>query len=201
MIRAIHQPTPIIVVSGLPRSGTSLMMQMLRAGGVPIAADDVRAPDPHNPHGYFEFEAVKTIHEGRNLAWLEDVRGKAIKIVSYLLGWLPESTDYLLLFMRRDLAEVAASQAKMLTDAGLAEEGADVQRTIELYSRHLQEVAQLIAARSCFVSLDVDYGHILTDARREAARVAAFLGSKLDVDAMAAAVDRRLYRNRGDQSP
>jgi len=60
MIRAIHQPTPIIVVSGLPRSGTSLMMQMLRAGGVPIAADDVRAPDEHNPHGYFEFEAVKT---------------------------------------------------------------------------------------------------------------------------------------------
>jgi hypothetical protein len=88
----------------------------------------------------------------------------------------------------------------MLTDAGLAEEGADVQRTIELYSRHLQQVAQLIAARSCFVSLDVDYGHVLTDARPEAARVATFLGSKLDVDAMAAAVDRRLYRNRGDQS-
>src|SRR6185369_4839956 len=102
MIRAMHRPTPIIVVSGLPRSGTSLMMQMLHAGGVPIAADHLRAPDEHNPRGYFELEAVKTIHESRDLKWLEDVRGKAIKIVSFLLGWLPESNDYLLLFMRRD---------------------------------------------------------------------------------------------------
>jgi hypothetical protein len=177
-----------------------MMMQMLNAGGVPIAADHTRAPDDHNPRGYFELEAVKTIHESGDLTWLGDVSGKAIKIVSYLLGWLPESHDYLLLFMRRRLAEVVASQSKMLVDQPVGDI-VDLQRTIDLYSRHLQDVTQLIAARRCFKALDVEYAQVLADARREAGRVATFLGLALDTDAMAAAVDRRLYRNRGNESP
>src|SRR5262249_1072082 len=126
--------------------------------------------------------------------------GKAIKIVSYLLGFVPESNDYLLLFMHRNLAEVVASQSKMLVNQP-AGDGAEVQRTIDLYSRHLRDVAQLIAARPCFKALDVDYAQVLADARREAGRVATFLGLPLDIDAMAAAVDRRLYRNRSTEWP
>ena len=175
-----------------------MMMQMLNAGGVPIASDNTRAPDDHNPRGYFELEAVKRIHESGDLAWLGDVSGKAIKIVSYLLGFLPESNDYLLLFMRRTLAEVVASQSKMLENQP-AGDSADVQRTIDLYARHMHDVARLIAARPCFQALDVEYAQVLADPRREAARVATFLERPLDIDAMAAAVDRRLYRNRGDE--
>ena len=115
-VRRLRYGRPIVVVSGLPRSGTSMMMQMLQAGGLEILTDAVRTPDGSNPKGYFEFEAVKDLDKGPPPAWLTGARGKAVKIVSSLVRWLPESHDYQVIFMRRDLDEVILSQNKMLVD-------------------------------------------------------------------------------------
>ncbi len=117
-VRRLRYGRPIVVVSGLPRSGTSMMMQMLQAGGLEILTDAVRTPDGSNPKGYFEFEAVKDLDKGPPPAWLTGARGKAVKIVSSLVRWLPESHDYQVIFMRRNLDEVILSQNKMLADRG-----------------------------------------------------------------------------------
>src|SRR5262249_30630691 len=102
----------IIIVSGLPRSGTSLMMQMLDGGGVPVLTDNIRAADTDNPRGYYEFEPVKATK--RDATWLPAARGKAVKMVSQLLYHLPPGETYRVLFLERDLEEVLASQEKML---------------------------------------------------------------------------------------
>jgi hypothetical protein len=107
----------VVVVSGLPRSGTSMMMSMLEAGGLPLLKDDVRTADTDNPKGYFEFERVKKLREG-DVDWLPEAQGRAVKIISYLLLHLPATYDYRVIFMQRDLDEVMASQRKMLTHRG-----------------------------------------------------------------------------------
>src|SRR6516165_1289807 len=106
----------IVIVSGLPRSGTSLMMQMLDHGGVPVVTDHIRSADTDNPKGYYEFEQVKTIK--RDTSWLPATRGKAFKMVSQLLYDLPPGETYRIIFMERDLDEVLLSQEKMLTRLG-----------------------------------------------------------------------------------
>src|SRR5262245_40494991 len=106
----------IIIVSGLPRSGTSLMMQLLDAGGVEVVTDGVRAADPDNPRGYYEFEKVKQVK--RDASWLPGVRGKAVKMVSQLLLDLPPTERYRVVFMERDLAETIDSQERMLQRLG-----------------------------------------------------------------------------------
>ena len=173
-----------------------MMMQMLQAGGLPVVSDGIRTLNEHNPRGYFELEAVKSLHENADVSWLDDAAGKAVKIISFLLGWLPETNDYLVLFMRRDLHEVVASQHKMLITTGAADTAGDVNLTLDLYARHLQEISRLLGARRCFTALDVEYRDVVRNSREEASRVARFLGLALDVQAMATAVDPRLYRNR-----
>ena len=106
----------IIVVSGLPRSGTSLMMQMLAAGGVEVVTDHVRTADTDNPRGYYEFELVKKIKQ--DASWLPEARGKAVKMVSQLLYDLPAGEKYRIIFLERDLDEVLVSQEKMLERLG-----------------------------------------------------------------------------------
>src|SRR5215813_2579369 len=105
---------PIIVVSGLPRSGTSMMMKMLAAGGLPVLVDAIRAADDDNPNGYFEFEPVKQLADGQN-EWLTEAGGKVVKIISALLEYLPKSYHYKIIFMERELKEILASQQKMLS--------------------------------------------------------------------------------------
>lgn len=186
---------PIIVVSGLPRSGTSMAMRMLEAGGLPILSDGRRVADEDNPRGYFEYEPVKHLHQAnRDVAWLAEAQGKAVKIISFLLTWLPETYDYQVIFMRRELAEVMASQDAMLTRQGAAREGGAGSDTRAVYAEHLAQVDRFIARRACFTRLDVDYAAALADPRRAADRIAAFLGGSLDPAAMAAAVDPALRR-------
>ena len=196
VLRALRRGKPIVVVSGLPRSGTSMAMRMLEAGGVPILTDRVRKADSSNPHGYFELEAVKHLGKPSDLSWLDGARGKAVKIVSSLLTWLPETYDYRVIFMRRDLSEVVASQDTMLVVRG-EQAGSDVERMQTLYAQHLADVERFLAKRRCFTTLYVDHRRVLEQPRDEAARIADFIGGRLDVDAMARAVDPRLYRNRG----
>src|SRR3990167_393038 len=99
----------IVIVSGLPRSGTSLMMQMLRAGGMSLLIDDQRPADADNPHGYWEYEPVKRLQHDNS--WLPQAEGKAVKVVSALLQYLPPRHTYKIIVMHRPMQEVLASQA------------------------------------------------------------------------------------------
>jgi hypothetical protein len=194
--RRLRHGQPIVVVSGLPRSGTSMAMGMLEAGGLPIVTDGLRAADASNPKGYYEFERVKELDKPGDQAWLADARGKAVKIISFLLTHLPESYDYQVVFMQRDLDEVMASQNKMLASRGEAA-GADDTRMHALYEEHLAQVERFMGNRPCFSTLKVPYAQVVENPRAEAARINAFLGGRLDEARMAEVADRTLYRNRG----
>lgn len=179
----------IIVVTGLPRSGTSMMMRMLAAGGVPLLVDDLRAADDNNPLGYFEFTPVKRLKE--SAAWVPMARGKAVKVVSYLLPHLPLDEQYRVLFLEREPGEVAASQERMLGKA--ATPLSDELR--EMMARQNAHARAWIARAGC-PSLTLRFAEAHATPRATAEKVAAFLGGGLDVGAMAGSVDAALYRNR-----
>jgi Sulfotransferase domain len=184
--------TEIIVVSGLPRSGTSLMMQMLTAGGVTVITDKLRAPDADNPRGYYEFERVKLLK--RDASWLPEVRGKAVKMISQLLYDLPASESYRLILMERDLDEVLVSQEKMLERLGrTAAPRAEMKQS---YTLHLERLNDWLRKQANMAILDVNYNDLLAFPQQEAERVSFFLGGQPDAAAMTSAVDPALYRNR-----
>ena len=189
------QPRPpmpeIIVVSGLPRSGTSMMMRMLAAGGMPLFTDGARAADADNPLGYFEHGAVKRLRG--DASWVARAAGKAVKVVSHLLPALPDGFLYRVILMRRPLEEVIASQRRMLERRG-APPADDDARMEALFQRHLAETERWLAARPGMRTLAVDYPETLAAPADTARRVAAFLGGGLDETAMAAAVDPSLRR-------
>jgi len=195
MIRRVRYGPPIVVVSGLPRSGTSMAMRMLQAGGLPLVVDGVRAADEDNPAGYFEAERVKDLGRETDRTWLRAARGKAIKVVSSLLEHLPEDNNYAVLFLNRNVHEVLASQAKMLARRG-EESGTSDERMLELFRAHLLRVKAMLGARSCFRLCEIEYAEVVAEPRRNAERIRAFLGRALDVEAMARAVDASLHRNR-----
>jgi hypothetical protein len=184
----------ITVVSGLPRSGTSMMMQMLAAGGLAVLTDGKRGADLDNPRGYYEFEAVKSL--ANDPSWLAGARGKAVKIISALLVHLPEGFDYRVIFMRRPIAEVLASQSAMLDRLGHAVSRRDDARLADLFLRHLDEVDTLLRRSPKMVRLDVDYPAVIDSPWRVAQAVSAFLGGTLDPERMAAAVSPALHRQR-----
>jgi len=186
----------IIVVSGLPRSGTSMMMAMLEAGGVEILTDCVREADEDNPKGYFEFEPVKQLAKDRSKSWLEDAPGKAVKIISELLKELPSGVSFRLIFMNRNLEEVIASQNKMLVRRGEPPAAGDDEKMLLLFERHLEKVKQWIDHQSHFEVLFLDYKKVLEDPDGQAEQIKAFLQRELDLTKMARVVDRQLYRNR-----
>jgi hypothetical protein len=187
---------PIVVVSGLPRSGTSMMMKMLDAGGLPLVTDAVREADEDNPKGYFEDERVKDLERSADRAWLRDCRGRGVKIISFLLLDLPDENFYKVIFMRRKLDEVVASQNKMLERRGEAGAGGGDRDTIARYEMHLRKVEFVLEDSPNCDALDVDYRAALERPREHAVRVRDFLGMDLDVERMAAVVDPQLYRNR-----
>lgn len=182
----------IIVVSGLPRSGTSLMMQMLQAGGIEVVTDNVRTPDLDNPRGYFEFEQVKKIKKDQS--WLPTMRGKAFKMVSQLLYELPATERYRIIFMERDLKEVLSSQGKMLER--LKQPAAPAQEMIQAYSLHLARLQTWVESRSDMSVLRVAYGELIEAPLAQAVRLNQFLSQRLNVESAAGVVDTRLYRNR-----
>jgi hypothetical protein len=176
-----------------------MAMAMLEAGGLPVLTDGLRTADASNPKGYFELERVKELDKPGDHAWLADARGKAVKIISFLLTYLPESYDYQVIFMRRDLDEIVASQNKMLEARGEAR-GADDARVKALYTEHLAQVERFLSRRACFSTLTLDYAKVLATPGDEAARVNAFLGGHLDGARMAGVADATLYRNRQARS-
>ena len=197
LYRRLRYGEPIIVVSGLPRSGTSMAMQMLAAARIPVVTDGIRTAGEDNPKGYFEDERVKDLHkENEDRGWLRDARGKAVKIISFLLKDLPETNNYRVIFMKRALPEVLASQKKMLERRNEENETSD-ERMLELWENHLWRVRYLLKHASQFESLDVSYTDVIADPLREARRIRDFLALETSPETMAAAVDESLYRNRG----
>ncbi len=184
--------TEILIVSGLPRSGTSLMMQMLDNGGVPVVTDRLRSADTDNPRGYYEFEQVKTIK--RDQSWLPALRGKAVKMVSQLLYDLPPGEAYRILFMERDTDEMLASQEKMLARLGRPAAPRDAIK--RAYATHLERLYEWLAVQAHMAVLRVSYNDLVERPRVSAERVAQFLGGKPDVEGMVRTVDPTLYRNR-----
>ena len=187
---------PIIVVSGLPRSGTSVMMSMLAAGGVALLEDRVREPDVDNPEGYHEFEPTKQLLERPDKSWLASAQGKAVKVISELLKELPDSYYYKIIFMDRDLREVVASQNKMLRRREPDPVISPDDQIVGAFERHLRLTHRWLQVRPNFEVLEVAYGSVISDAAGATARVNAFLGGGLRVDGMSDVVDPGLYRNR-----
>ena len=195
LYRRLRYGNPVIVVSGLPRSGTSMAMKMLAAGGLTPVEDGIRTADEDNPKGYYEDERVKDLHQMEDRSWLQDSRGKVIKIISFLLTHLPDDNNYKILFMRRNLNEVLASQAKMLERRGETSDTSD-EKMIQVYKDHLWRVNRLLKRKPSFHALDVEYTQVLSDPLGEAQKIKDFLDLPLELDAMAGVVDKNLYRNR-----
>ena len=185
---------PIVVVSGLPRSGTSMMMKMLAAGGVPVMTDAVRTADEDNPGGYYEFEAVKQL--AKDASWLGEAVGKAIKIVSFHLAEVSSQYRYKVLFMRRDMAEVLASQRQMLLRNNRSADPDTDSHMAALYEKHLRRLYAWLARQDHIDTLFLDHRAALSDPRQTAQAVAVFLGGGLDEAAMTAVVDPSLYRQK-----
>jgi hypothetical protein len=186
---------PVTVVSGLPRSGTSLMMQILKAGGLPLLTDQGRAADADNPRGYFEYEPVKATRQ--DPSWVAAAVGKAVKVVHLLLYDLPADFAYRVLFMRRDLEEVLASQRAMLRRQG--KEGARLSddQLAAAFQKQLRQLEEWLSFQPHFTVLFVGHRDLLQDPSRTLAEVRTFLGEPLDVAAMERAIDPTLYRQRG----
>lgn len=185
---------PIVVVSGLPRSGTSMMMKMLAEGGLQVLTDELRRPDSDNPNGYFEFETVKQM-SGGNVEWLAEAGGKVIKVISALLEYLPPNYSYKVIFLERDLQEILASQRKMLVNRH--EEAAidDAEIAVQL-QKHLSVVKPWLVRQPNMEVIYVNYNALIADPAPFCARIVTFLGLPLDKARMLAVPNQMLYRNR-----
>lgn len=184
----------ITIVSGLPRSGTSLMMQMLAAGGMPILSDGERSADVDNPRGYLEWERIKQLP--KDPACIAEAEGKAVKVISKLLLSLPPQHEYRVIFMQRPLPEVLASQDEMLRRRGTFKPGTDNSAVARAFQDHLADVYRWLNDKPYVKVSRVQYHAVLNEPRETAGAVAKFLGAPLDIEAMAKQVDGGLYRQR-----
>jgi hypothetical protein len=191
---------PIVVVSGLPRSGTSMMMRMLEAGGLAILADGERSADIDNPKGYFELERIKHLEHETDKSYLRAARGKAVKVISFLIKELPDENDYRVLFMRRDLDEVLTSQQKMIDRLARPDADAGAEAMKEAFRNDIARVRVLCRSRPNFELIEIRYQDAVADPAAASRAVNGFLGGRLDEAAMRAAVEESLYRNRGSSA-
>ena len=184
----------ITIVSGLPRSGTSLMMQMLVAGGMTALADGQRQADTDNPRGYLEWERIKQLPN--DPACIAEGEGKVVKVISRLLLSLPVGHEYRIVFMQRPLPEVLASQDEMLRRRGTYKEGTNPAVISAAFEKHLREVFAWMDARSYVKTIRVPYHEVLSQPKAIAQQLARFLELQLEEDKMIQQVDASLYRNR-----
>ena len=184
----------IAIVSGLPRSGTSLMMQMLVAGGMTPLADGERVADTDNPRGYLEWERIKQLPNDPEC--IAEAEGKVVKVISKLLLALPAGHEYRVIFMQRPLSEVLASQDQMLRRRGTFKEGVDPAMISTAFQKHLREVDSWLADKLYVKTMRVPYHAVLTQPQEIANQLPGFLGIDLNVGAMTQQVDASLYRNR-----
>ncbi len=194
------KPTLITVVSGLPRSGTSMMMKMLEAGGVPLLVDHLRTRDDDNPEGYYEFEPVKKLSQG-DFNWLGDVQGKAVKVIAALITHLPATYTYQVIFMRRDMSEILASQKKMLLNRGEDPNKISDADMAQLFEKHLVKVLSWIDQQPNMRKIEVNYNLLFKDPKPQVGQINQFLGNILDVEKMLEVINPDLYRQRNRLYP
>jgi len=188
----------ITIVSGVPRSGTSMMMKVLEAGGMGILADNVRGADSDNPNGYYEYEPVKRTRSDHR--WTLNAEGRAVKVVHLLLHHLPRDKQYRVIFIHRDLQEVVASQQKMLRN--LKKQGAslsDEELALALGTQ-VEKTLTWVRRQGNMQLLEVHYSKMIADPLSEIARVAELISAPLDLHAMTCVVDSSLYRQRHMES-
>lgn len=185
----------IVIVSGLPRSGTSLMMMMLDAAGIPPMQDHIRSADEDNPKGYYEYERVKKMPDG-DVSWVKDAKGKAVKVITALLEHLPKKYPYDLIVMRREISEILASQRKMLERRGEDPNKVSDAEMSELFSKHFAKVMDWVKKQKNIRYIEVSYNDLLSAPEGEIAKVNTFLGGELDENLMLARIDPKLYRQR-----
>jgi hypothetical protein len=191
-----EDPNVRIIVSGLPRSGTSMMMKMLEAGGIPPLTDEIREADIDNPKGYYEFERVKQMDKG-DTAWLADAEGKAVKVIAALLKHLPPDYTYKVIFMRRDIDEMLASQREMLVRRGKPTDTVPDEEMAALFRKHLTDVEDWLEQQPNFEVTFISYNQLVRGARQQVDEVNQFLSGNLQVERMVDIIDPKLYRQRG----
>jgi len=192
--KAQTKKTPIIVVSGLPRSGTSMMMKILGEGGMPIVTDQLRRADTDNPNGYYELETVKQM-VGGNTAWLAEADGKAVKVISGLLEYLPALYPYKIIFMEREIREILASQRKMLERRNETAGVGDAQIE-EQFRKHLAAVKPWLARQPNMELLTISYNSLMSNPEPYCRRVLEFVSVPLQLERMLTVPNGELYRNR-----
>jgi hypothetical protein len=190
--------TVIAIVSGLPRSGTSLMMQMLAAGGMQVLTDGERIADPDNPRGYYEWERIKRLPQEPQ--GIVEAEGKVVKVISQLLLALPSDRDYRIIFMLRPLPEVVASQAEMIRRRGTIGATLGKAALIAAIQAHLNQVSAWLDRLSRAKVYRIDYHAVLHQPREAAQAIQRFLDLALDTEAMVRQVDLSLYRQHAGPS-
>jgi len=191
----VSETKPVIIVSGLPRSGTSMMMKILDAGGLEIVTDNERTADEDNPKGYYEFEIVKQLGDGGKADWVNQAEGKVVKVISFLLQHLPANHSYKVIFMRRNVEEILASQQQMLARRGETSTDSD-ERVADTFQEHLKRVRVWLANQKNIQVLYVDYNSLMKEPQGPIQGVYDFLGLPLDLEKMIAVPDAKLYRQR-----
>ena len=172
-----------------------MIMHMLAAGGLPVMVDHIRQANVDNPQGYYEFERVKKLPDG-DVAWVHDAQGKVVKVISALLKHLPPGHTYKVLFMRRSMAEILASQQRMLVRRGEDPKKVDDADMARLFEKHLAEVFAWLDAQDNITYINVDYNAMMADPQPQLQQINAFLGDNLNVEKMVDVVDPALYRQR-----
>jgi hypothetical protein len=182
----LNTKNTIVIVSGLPRSGTSMMMQMLASGGLEALTDDVRIKDTNNPKGYFEYEKVKSL--AQNADWLHLAKGKALKVIAQLVPFLPEQFHYKIIMMHRDIKEILTSQQKMLgKDAAVIPFALS-----DIFTKQLQQTEQFIASQPNMEVLTIHYKQVIESPLEQAESIASFLGIALNIEELMKSVDKDL---------
>jgi hypothetical protein len=185
----------ITIVSGLPRSGTSMMVQMLKAGGIEPLTDELRAADDSNPKGYYELERVKKLKEG-DTQWVGSAVGKSVKVISALLDGLPPGYQYRVIFMQRNMDEILASQKQMLIKRGEPVDKVSDAQLAEIFQKHLKKTTDWLAGQPNMQVVYINYNEMLKDPLPSLKRVNQLLDGKLNLEEMASVVDKDLYRQR-----
>ena len=183
----------ITVVSGLPRSGTSLVMQMLEKGGMEILTDHVRKPDGNNIHGYYEYDKVKSLQ--KNASWLNEAESKTVKIIVQLLPFLLPRYQYSVLFIERPIEEILPSQSKMLKDRG-QQTTADSNQLATVFKQQVTRVKRWIENQPNIRMICLQYSHLILCPREEAAKIPEFLGVDMDLEAMISVIDSSLWHQK-----
>lgn len=172
-----------------------MMMKLLHVGGMEVLTDNLRKADENNPRGYYEFERVKKLQDGDH-EWLEQASGKAVKVISALLEYLPSTYSYKIIFMRRNMEEILSSQRRMLIRLGQPDGEVSDEQLAEMYQKHLERVSAWLAGQPHMQVLYVHYNELIAAPLPGLEQINRFLDGRMDIANMLPVIDKNLYRER-----